>query len=194
MSSQLRQIQSELRKHASNAVKTSAQKFVPTAQKVYGVNMPTTNGLAKKFKSGGFELADALWKSGAYEERMVAAKMLRHLCKKNPEAAIRLVARWSKQIQDWAVCDTLGMQSLKPIAKQCSEEIFAVSELLVGSKNLWQRRLSLVLVEELTKYSEHHQRIERLVDRLRTDKEYYVRKAVSWLDRNLRKQRTRKRA
>jgi 3-methyladenine DNA glycosylase AlkD len=188
----LQEIQSDLRRRAKQSVKASAQKFVPTSQRVYGVTMPEVNELAKKYKSGGFQLTEKLWKSGAFEERMLAAKLLRFFCKKDPERSLRQVKRWSKDIQDWAVCDTLGMQSLKPIARLSAEDLFAVSESLVKSKNLWQRRLSLVLVEELTKYPEHHARIRKLVARLRSDDEYYVKKAVGWLDRNLKKRIGRK--
>jgi 3-methyladenine DNA glycosylase AlkD len=140
-----------------------------------------------KFKSGGFELAEGLWKSGAFEERMLAAKILRLICKKDPKRSLGLVKHWSKDVQDWAVCDTLGMQSIKPLAMKYAEEIFMLAELLATRKNFWQRRLSLVLVEELTKYPEHHAHIRKLVARLRNDDEYYVRKAVEWLDRNLEK-------
>jgi 3-methyladenine DNA glycosylase AlkD len=132
-------------------------------------------------------LAEELWKMGAFEERILAGKILRFVCKQDPKRSFRLVKRWSKDVQDWAVCDTLGMQSIKPLTRKFSEEIFSLAALLVASKNFWKRRLSLVLVEELTKYPEHHARIGKLVARLKNDNEYYVRKAVEWLERNLEK-------
>ena len=49
---------------------------------------------------------------------------------------------------------------------------------MMKSKNLWQRRLSLVLLEVFTKDKALQPEIERRVNELENDKEYYVRKAV----------------
>ncbi|HRX95003.1 MAG TPA: DNA alkylation repair protein, partial [Chitinophagaceae bacterium] len=57
------------------------------------------------------------------------------------------------------------------------------------SKNLWQRRLSLVMVEWYTRKKEHIPEIKELVASLENDKEYYVKKAVSWLKRNFEKKK-----
>ena len=74
------------------------------------------NVLAKKYKEGGFDLIKELWDSGAFEERLLAAKLLNVICKKDPLLSLELVADFSKDISNWAVCDAVGMQSLKPEA------------------------------------------------------------------------------
>ena len=134
-------------------------------------------------------LMEALWKSGAYEEQILAAKMLRGICKSDPNRSLKLVKLFSKDITNWAACDTLGMQSLKPLMKKYAEEIFTMAELLNGSTNFWQRRLSLVLVEYYTRDKKYHQRIQKLIRALENDDEYYVRKAVVWIKRNFQKGR-----
>jgi 3-methyladenine DNA glycosylase AlkD len=187
MSSLLKQIQKELETKSTPEAKAAALKFVPTATKVYGIRMPVLNDLAKKYKSGGFELVMELWQSGAYEEKILAAKMLKEVCRKNPDQALKLVANFSKEITDWAVCDTLGMQSLKPVAKKIQPEIFDLSAKLMQSKNVWQRRLSLVIIEVFTKDKTQHPEIKRRAKALKNDEEYYVRKAVDWINRNLDK-------
>jgi 3-methyladenine DNA glycosylase AlkD len=151
MSALLKQVQKELNANSTPEAKAAALKFVPGATKVYGIRTPILNGLAKEYKAGGFELVQALWKSGAFEERMLAAKMLREICKKDPRLSIDIVSIFSKDIADWAVCDTLGMQSLKPVAKKMQKEIFELSAKLLRSKNFWERRLSLVIIEVFTK-------------------------------------------
>src|ERR1051325_4896427 len=151
MSGLLKNIQQELISNASQDAKASILKFVPNAVKVYGVRNPILNDLAKKFKDGKFELVKELWVSGAFEEKIIAAKMLRLICKKDPDLSVQLVKQFTKDISDWAVCDTIGMQSLKPIAKLKQKEIFALSKKLLRSEKLWERRLSLVLLEVYTK-------------------------------------------
>jgi len=109
MSDLLKQIQLELKAHSTSEAKTAAMKFVPNAEKIYGIRTPVLNLFAKKYKDGGFDLAKELWNSGAFEEKLLAAKLLNVICKKDPLLSLKLVKGFSKDISDWAVCDTLGM-------------------------------------------------------------------------------------
>lgn len=189
MSVLLKQVQKELIARSTLEAKAAALKFVPGATKLYGVRTPVLNEMAKKYKGGGFDLINELWSSGAFEEKILAAKMLRLICKKDPENALELVAKFSKDISDWAVCDTVGMQSLKPVAQKMQKQIFDLSAKLFKSKNLWERRLSLVLIEVFTKDKSLHPEIMKRAKMLGNDDEYYVRKAVEWINRNIKKGR-----
>jgi 3-methyladenine DNA glycosylase AlkD len=185
----LKGIQEELMSQAETNAKESTGKAVPTSQKVYGVRMPVINEMAKEYKAGGFDLVQALWDSGAYEERLLAAKLLGKVAKKDPDRTLKLIDQFSGEISDWAVCDTLGMQSLKPILSVRQKEIFAMAGEYVHSENLWKRRLALVLVEGYTKQDDLREDIESLVRQLANDKEHYVKKAVQWIKSNLKKSR-----
>ena len=189
MSDLLIQILKELKAHSTPEAKAAAMKFVPNAEKIYGIRTPVLNVLAKKYKEGGFDLAKELWSSGAFEEKLLAAKLLNVICKKDPLLSLKLVARFSKDISDWAVCDAIGMQSLKPVAKKIQKEIFDLSAKLIKSKNLWERRLSLVIIEVFTKDKSLHPEIMKRVKMLENDEEYYVKKAVVWIKRNFEKGR-----
>src|SRR5687767_4326349 len=189
MSALLKQIQKELKENSTPVAKASALKFVPDAEKVYGTRMPVLNLMSKKYKEGGFELVEELWKSGAFEEKILAAKLLNLVCKKDPLVSLKLLTGFTKDISDWAVCDTLGMQSLKPVAKKIEKEIFDLSSKLATSKNLWERRLSLVIIEVYTKDKSLHPEIMKRVKMLENDDEYYVKKAVAWIKRNFEKER-----
>jgi len=187
MSDLLKQVQKELQEHSTPEAKTAALKFVPNAEKVYGIRTPVLNALAKKYKEGGLDLVKELWDSGAFEERLLAAKLLHVIFKKDPLLSLKLVADFSKDISNWAVCDAVGMQSLKPVAKKIQKEIFALSAKLVRSKNLWERRLSLVIIEVFTKDNSLKAEIMKRVKMLENDEEYYVKKAVVWIKRNFKK-------
>lgn len=183
----LKEIQSILVANAKPEALAAHQKFVPGAEKVYGVRTPVLNDLAGKFKSGGFALVQQLWNSGTLEEKILAGKLLGKIAKQDPERSLQLVESFSKEITDWAVCDTLGMQALKPIVKTHHAAIFAMAGKLNHSPNLWQRRLSLVLVEWYTRDAAFHPAINKLVNALEDDKEYYVKKAVVWIRKNFKK-------
>jgi len=189
MSALLKQAQKELKAHSTPEAKAAAMKFVPNAEKVYGIRTPVLSLLAKKYKEGGFELVKELWNSGAFEEKLLAGKLLNVICKKDPLLSLKLVTGFSKDISDWAVCDTIGMQSLKPVAKKIQKEIFDLSAKLVKSKNPWERRLSLVIIEVYTKDKSLHPEIMKRVKMLENDEEYYVKKAVVWIKRNFEKGR-----
>ena len=118
MSDLLKQVQKELKAHSTPEAKAAAMKFVPNAEKIYGIRTPVLNILAKKYKEGGFDLVKELWSSGAFEEKLLAAKLLNVICKKDPLLSLKLVAGFSKDISDWAVCDTVGMQSLSLLLKK----------------------------------------------------------------------------
>ena len=129
----------------------AARKFVPGVQKVYGIRMPMLNAIVaevKKNATPSFILS--LWKSGAFEEKILAAKLVGRISKKQPGHALQMVERFSAEIHEWVVCDTLGMQSLKPIAQSHQEEIFVLATRLNRADTEWQRRLSMVLVELYT--------------------------------------------
>ena len=185
-------IQKQLSSLSTDEAKASISKFVPGAQKVYGVKMPVLNELAKKLKVDGFPMAYALWESGSFEEKILAAKLINQVAKNDPGEAIAAVEKFSEDIIDWAVCDTLGMQSLKPIAKSHTNNIIFLAKKLSCSENFWQRRLSLVLVEVFAKDPETHSIINALLKPLENDKEYYVKKAIVWLKSSMSKKRGKK--
>lgn len=183
----LTEIKKKLKAESSVEFAEQMKKVAPGATKIYGIKMPVLNELAKACKQGGFDLVSALWQSGAYEERILAAKTIRLLARQDPDYAIALVKKFSVDIDNWAVCDTLGMQSLKTINKIRSKEIFLLATEFSTSKFMWQRRLSLVLVEDFCKQKEFHPAIIQLIVKQKSDKEYYIKRAVAWLEASLNK-------
>lgn len=185
----LLEIQKTLAREGAGSHQAFLGVMVPGQQRVYGVKTPVLNELARKFRTGSFELAEALWASGSLEERVIAVKILEKTGKSDPGRLLRLFQVFSKGVDNWAVCDGLGMQSLRSIVKTHEEEIFSIAEKLVRSKNPWQRRLSLVMVEWYTRKPGQHRRIRTLVSQLKDDEAYYVQKAIAWISRNFDKQK-----
>ena len=189
MSKQLKEIQEILTAKSEKNNIEFFQKMVPGKQKIYGVKTPVLNELAKKYKAGSFALSEELWNSGALEEKIVAIKILEKMGRSDPARLLKLFKQFSKQIDNWAVCDGLGMQFLRGIVKTHKQQIFDLAKKMNPSKDPWQRRLSLVMVEWYTRHSETHNEIKTLVKNLENDDEYYVKKAVIWINRNFKKGR-----
>ena len=187
MSKQLREIQHTLLTRADRKNTAFFQKMVPGKQKVYGVKTPELNLLVKEYKAHSFDLAKELWESGSLEERVIAIKIIEKMGKKDPGRLLAMFKQFSKQIDNWAVCDGLGMQFLRGIVKTHATEIFQLASEYNHSKDPWQRRLSLVMVEWYTRMNEHHDEIKKLVTNLEKDDDYYVKKAVVWINKNFKK-------
>src|SRR5689334_901745 len=105
MKKQLKEIQDILNAKAEKNNVEFFQKAVPGEQKIYGVKTPVLNDIVKKYKSGSFELAEELWNSGALEERIIAIKIIEKVGKTDPERVLKLFKKFSKEIDNWAVCD-----------------------------------------------------------------------------------------
>lgn len=187
MSQPLTEIQKILTEKGDKNNIAFLEKMVPGRQKTYGVKTPELNALAKQYKSYSFDLARELWASGALEEKIIAIKIVEKTGKTDPALTIKLFKQFAKSIDNWAVCDGLGMQFFRGIVKTHRDEIFAIAHEFSQSKDPWQRRLSLVMVEWYTRHSDQHTEIKQLVKTLQNDDEYYVKKAVAWIRRNFEK-------
>ncbi|MEI2737437.1 MAG: DNA alkylation repair protein [Chitinophagaceae bacterium] len=187
MATELKQIQQLLLSNSQEKNHDYFLKMIPGEQKIYGVKTPVLNEIVKQFKAGSFGLAEELWKAGSFEERIIAVKIMEKKGKDDPERLLKLFKQFSKHVDNWAVCDGLGMQFLRGAVKTHAKEIFEIANQFSTSKNRWQRRLSLVMVEWYTRNKEYHPSINKLVNRLENDEEYYVRKAVAWIKRNFAK-------
>ncbi|RLG20625.1 hypothetical protein DRN74_05025 [Candidatus Micrarchaeota archaeon] len=183
---QLTEIRRFLERESNDKAKESWRKFVPTSEKVYGVYLAEINKIVPKYVSGGFKLVEELWESGYLEERILAAKILGKICKKDPEKTLDLIKKFVDDIVDWAICDTLATQGIRPIAKIKQKEIFELSRKLVKSESLWKRRFGIVLLINFKKEKSLRKEIESIIKQAENDKEYYVKKAIDWIKRSLK--------
>ncbi len=184
---QIAEIKKILRNKSSRKVRKSALKFVPTIKKQYGAKALVLNEILKKIKEPDFDLVERLWKNEYFEEKLLASKILGKICKKDPEKTLKLIKKFSKDISDWAVCDTLASQGIRKIVIMKQKEIFEISKEFIKSKNLWQRRFGLVLLVNFTKDKNLKKEIEKILKKVKDDKEHYVKKAIIWLKNELKK-------
>lgn len=183
----LEQIKKVLKEKGNQKVKESFKKYIPSARKIYGVKTPILNSIVKEIENPSFELVEELWREESLEERLLAAKILGRVAGGDREGAIEFIEKFSRDISNWAVCDTLATQGIGKIAKNRPEEVFKISQKYISSKSLWQRRLALVLLIEINRAGFSKNRIRRLIVGAEEDEEPYVRKALNWLKRELKK-------
>ncbi|MEQ9426921.1 MAG: DNA alkylation repair protein [Cyclobacteriaceae bacterium] len=183
----LNEIKENLFRLSSDEAKKSAAKFVPTANKIYGVRLPGINALAKKYKEHGFPLIEALWQSGWYEERLLVAKLLTSNCRNDPERTLELLKRFKDDIDNWAVCDTLCSEGIRPLIKKHGDEVQSLAEEFLKSDKMWVRRMGIVMLIHFAKIPEKKAKVRQLVAPLAADHEHYIKKAIVWINRYLDK-------
>lgn len=186
MATQIEEIREYLRQNADADAIKAAKKFVPTAQKAHGVRAPKVNELVPLYKSGGLPLVRDLWASGYLEEQILAAKILGKIASKNADETLKLIVEFADGICDWAVCDTLAMQGLRALHKRYQKELFAISRQLIPDKNAWKRRFGIVILEGFCKQPALHNEIQEIITPCLSDKEHYVKKAIEWIQKEIR--------
>jgi 3-methyladenine DNA glycosylase AlkD len=183
----LKEIKKTLTEKSSPEAAAAYKKFVPGKQKIYGVRTPLLDEISRQYKSGGFSLIKQLWNESSLEEKIIAAKILQKIAKQDAAQSLELITHFAPGIDNWAVCDAVGMQALQTIRSTHQKEIFALAKKYNNSANFWERRLSLVLVEWYTRDKTLHKEINKLIKALEKDEEYYVKKAVVWIKKNFEK-------
>lgn len=139
-------IRARLQAAATEDGRSAVQKFVPSAGPCYGVRVPVLNQLASELKGADFETVETLWSSGIYEERLLAAKLIGRLAKKQPREAWETIQHFTPDISDWPTCDTLATESVRPTLELLSDEIAESASNYVEDDREWIRRFGLVLL------------------------------------------------
>jgi len=97
---------------------------------------------------------------------------------------LKHLPQWVKHVDNWAHSDSLSKFISRLIEdKSTQEEILAIIKKWNSSKNLWERRQSLVALYYYARTKKEHvsfELTEQLVSPLLKDKEYFVQKAVGW--------------
>ena len=86
-----------------------------------------------------------------------------------------------------AVCDILATQWIRWIFRIKKDEIFDLAkEFIYWWDNLWIKRFWIVLLINFKKEEDYRDEIKRLVEKVKKEDEYYIKKAVDWLKREYR--------
>ena len=170
-----------LRSLGSEEQAAGARQFIPGMGESYGVPLPALRVIAAELVKWGqrrpaeaFALVERLWHNGSRDERVVAAKMLERLGKREPERTLELAAslpvgrygwqsreRWSDKADDlvpgganrispfahdFAKITFCGIISLCRAPVTCSARFCCDNN---GRSHLdaWMRRLSLWMTE-----------------------------------------------
>lgn len=176
-----------------NAMK-SIEIAIPSVSNYHGVRGDVLNRisseLAKHIKGKdevAHNLLKYLWKTNSYEERIIVSKVIGKLIKKNPQLWVDFIIDVVPDITNWAVCDTLATQGLEPQTLKDPDKTLSLSDRWVDSNDLFVRRFGVVALRAFKK-APITKKVFELLDRVMGDEEHYIKKAISWILREISKQ------
>lgn len=163
-----------LREHATPHDMANLKRFGIEARNAMGVSMANIQKIAKQL-GRNHALAEALWKSGEYEARLLTAFV--------DEPALvtaKQMDRWCRDFDDWGVCDTLCFKLFDqtPHAWAKVDEWCVVEEEFV-------KRAGFALLASLAGHDRSAGDAEflrglALIERYGDDDRNFVKKGVSW--------------
>jgi 3-methyladenine DNA glycosylase AlkD len=158
---------------------------IVTAWPVLGVAMSDMQRIAKPLRkaldgAGRHRLAAALWDSGIYDARMLAALV------DDPALVTRAqMAAWAKEFDNWAICDTLCFH----LFDRCPHA-WPMAVKWCGAKPEFEKRTAFALVASIAlhdKTAADQPFVDFLprIEKGATDGRNFVKKGVSWALRGI---------
>lgn len=169
------------------------RRIIPDTGKFFGVPLPILRVVAaeigkftQKEPAEAKRLLETIWTEGSFEARQIAGKCLEKFGPKNPEIRLDFVSSVLPDLDNWAVCDNLAMFGVEPIVYSNPELVLPLSENGIKSKNKWIRRFGVVTLRGYKKIQTTNE-VFRTLDLVMADNEKEIKKAVSWILREITK-------
>jgi len=131
-------------------------------------------------------LLETIWNEGSFEARQIAGKCLEKFGPKNPKICLDFVSSVLPDLDNWAVCDNLAMFGVEPIVYQNPESVLPLSEKWIKDKNKWIRRFGVVSLRGY-KMVQTTDKVFKILDTVMEDNDKDIKKAVSWILREITK-------
>ena len=187
-------IRKALRKLGSKERAEVSQRFFKTGPGEYGegdvfvgVGVPELRRLAKDFQDLPAREVRRLLKSGVHEERAVALLILVHQYqrgdRKEQERVYKLYMDHLRCINNWDLVDVSAEHVVGAFLKNKSKKPLYR---LARSKNLWERRVSILATFHYIKGKEFSETL-KIAEMLLSDEEDLIHKAVGWMLREVGK-------
>ncbi len=186
-------LQELLKSYVDKDATKNYQRIIPDTGKFYGVPKPVLWVIAseigrfiKKEPTKTEVLLKTIWNEGSYEAKQIAGKSIEKFSPKNPKLCLDFISSALPDIDNWSVCDCLAMYGVTPIVYQSPELVLPFSEKLVEDNNKWIRRFGVISLLGY-KRIEATDKVFKILDTVIEDKDKDIKKAVSWILREITK-------
>jgi 3-methyladenine DNA glycosylase AlkD len=162
--------------------------FKETIQSL-GIPMPEVLKIARDFgkrvrarsKADVFSLCESLWKSGNFEESIIACHWSRYPKKEYASADIKIFEHWvGDYVGNWASCDTFCNHTVGMLVEKLPDQLPTLKTWAM-SRNRWMRRASAVSLIVPARKGLFTGDILEIAEILLEDEDDMVQKGYGWL-------------
>lgn len=190
----LKDLEQELKRHASEQKRVILQRFFKTGKGEYGegdvflgLTMGEQRQIAKKFQDLKIKDLQELLNSGIHEKRMVALLILIEKFKKSDEKIKREIFEFylknAKKVNNWDLVDLSAPHIAGSfLLNKPRDRIYK----LAVSENLWEKRISIISTFTFIRNNEFEDAM-KISEILLKDKHDLIHKAVGWMLREIGK-------
>ncbi|HEY9226561.1 MAG TPA: DNA alkylation repair protein, partial [Gemmatimonadaceae bacterium] len=170
------------------------QRFFKTGPGEYGagdrflgVRLPNTRRVAREFRDLQLSEIEVLLHEPWHEARLLAVILLGHAYERGTpaekEQVFRLYVRNAKRVNNW---DLVDASAAHVVGRHLFDRPRTLLDKLARSKNLWERRISIIATYHFIRQGQHDDtiRISRLLMR---DTHDLIHKATGWMLREMGK-------
>ena len=170
-------------------MKESSFRFFKEPINCYGVKVPVTREIGKKYlprlkdqsKEIVFSVCERLWKSGIIEESIIACLYCQSRKKQFEPGDFKQFENWiNKYVNNWASCDTFCNHSVGDFLQAYPEYLPELKK-WAKSKNRWMRRASAVSLIVPASKGLFPKESLRIASILLQDSDDLVQKGYGWL-------------
>jgi 3-methyladenine DNA glycosylase AlkD len=187
-------IEQELRALGTSERAAAEAKYLKSDLRFFGTTLAEIRRAAKAVAKRGalahddlISLVESLWAKPVFELRMAAAILLDlHVEQLGPDD-LPMLERFIRDSKTWALVDVL---SGDVIGKMNLDHALARQlDRWAGDEDFWVRRASLLAELEPLKSGAAFQPFAKRADRMLEEKEFFIRKAIGWVLREMSKKR-----
>jgi len=186
-------LQELLKSYVDRGATKNYQRIIPDTEKLYGVPLPILRVVAaeigkfiQKESTRAQLILETIWSEGSFEARQIAGKSLEKFGPKNPKICLDFVSSVLPGLDNWANCDNLAMCGVELIVYQSPELVLPLSEKWIKDKKKWIRRFGVVSLRGY-KRIKITDKVFEILDLVMEDKDKDIKKAVSWILREITK-------
>ena len=187
----LEQVRQTLADKINEEARAASDRFFKEgeAAKVYGVKTAEVHNIAKAYlrqikeypKEKVFELCEELWKSGYFEEAVIACDWSESQQKKYEPADFFIFERWlNSYVTNWADCDTFCNHTIGLFLMKYPDHVTKLKK-WAKSPNRWVRRGSAVSLIIPARKGLFLNDIIEIAEILLLDKDDLVQKGYGWM-------------
>jgi 3-methyladenine DNA glycosylase AlkD len=186
-----------LRRRRNPARAPAEKAYLKSDLEFLGVGLPAMRQVIRAVKKehAGLDrealvaLVTILGSRPVFERRMMAVLLLEAFEPLLRPADMRLLERLIRQSKTWAFVDELAIAITGPLVVRCPE-LLRVLDRWAEDRDFWLRRSAiLALLRPLRRGHGDFQRFARYADRMLEEREFFIRKAIGWVLREVGKTR-----